>query len=1225
MTNIVKLTEEKKSEKVQFDAFGRPIGTDDAEITVDNIKEKEKLRQKLEGQAKNNSYVPEGDVAEVLGQFQEQKKESGRFMGCVEYLDNNFYGMLAGYGGAYALWKLAISPNSPIDLLFFGSIRNRMKDRAETLRLKKAGRLPDAQGNVKKSELINDAFDNMKQASADLRSTEFEEARRSVQGREYANKTFAEPSGWQKFKDGMAKNIQDFGRGKVRLGGWIGLISGAYYYYNKLAAAAQNAPGDTEAEKRKNLGRITVEQVGNIAFTMKAVDNVLFFNYLSEAMGYKQKDGANAKLCSMATIISVAAMTIVTKKAFAKMTSSKAPSGSGAMRREFVNQFRITGKGFYDRFEKAFRSAFKKFYEKNAKTIKQYDDRIRTNLQTIFPNNKWATEGGGGDVVSDVLKDLDTQIIDAGGPRKFFLKSFDDAAAEAGEEFSARMKDSPFDELMKDTFGRRRMALNAAKEGADGALTKQIDAALAELDEAEQFVLDYAANALKATDDGMNIVRRQIIRENKRALRGWFTTVKSVEDDGFQRLREAFESTTRRVDEWNERPFFEAPDPDALARELEDFGMTVRTLDIDFIFQGGQGGDIFEGLQRYKEFETNFKNLIDDAEIPKALNLDSPAKLAVGTPSRGAKKNSEEVMDEIIRILGMPGSTGQEKALVKAIKRVLQKSIDDIDATAADDVLDSGGSTVLSRNLDDIGKAEKTITTKLTPEQAEQEFIDILKNLIYRKYRNTDEFSMSQQAANMKEAEFFDVARRKYRQVIKDVESDPEFRGLLDVDQPLSGKKRVKRTRQLGDWLTNNPRSRDKLLEMGIPPNKLNTFILNGVRTSVGFTLAYHIADTAEDLAYNSMQLRGEGAPIVYTTDTYLSRILNSTAGLSHYAQFYDYITKKAIEKGVDPTEYGHKFIKTVGDSFMEIIKESPDQEGTVANEVRKKIKDFIGRSRSDNERKTSSDRAMEILEYIEENAGPENAKGFQISKLINDNLSSVGAPAKGSESAKREKVAQEKIRASYRTLNRFILMNSNIFVRLVKALNATAVPDNLDDIFYLDSDDLKTVWAALTRLYHYAYPDELDGKIYENDEWSFPFWRQIKSLVSDDKRAYDQGRSERANESTILRKIIYQKEDLSKLVREVINEFSYGKGYTPYPYHSDIGRDDEPAEDFIQDWKGFELSLVRDESRKTAIQLAKVLVKDLELFGDVVDLIGQNQSVATEILKSIRKNEEKS
>lgn len=116
-----------------------------------------------------------------------------------------------------------------------------------------------------------------------------------------------------------------------------------------------------------------------------------------------------------------------------------------------------------------------------------------------------------------------------------------------------------------------------------------------------------------------------------------------------------------------------------------------------------------------------------------------------------------------------------------------------------------------------------------------------------------------------------------------------------------------------------------------------------------------------------------------------------------------------------------------------------------------------------------------------------------------------------------------------------------------------------------------------------------------------------------------------------VLKKEIQEKEsvkmdenNLKDLVKGIIKE-NYGKGYTPYPYHSHIGQDQEPAEDFIQDWKDFELSLVRDESRETAIRVAKVLIRDLELFGDVLDLVGKNQSVATEILKYLRKNEENS
>ena len=125
----------------------------------------------------------------------------------------------------------------------------------------------------------------------------------------------------------------------------------------------------------------------------------------------------------------------------------------------------------------------------------------------------------------------------------------------------------------------------------------------------------------------------------------------------------------------------------------------------------------------------------------------------------------------------------------------------------------------------------------------------------------------------------------------------------------------------------------------------------------------------------------------------------------------------------------------------------------------------------------------MEILEYVEEAVGPETTAGGAVAKAHETQLSTVGAAERGSSAEEREEVSKERMKASYRTLNRFILMNSNIYIRLVKALNAQAVPENLDNIFKLDPDDPDLVWTALTKLYHYAYPDKLDGKIYEDFE----------------------------------------------------------------------------------------------------------------------------------------------
>ena len=71
------------------------------------------------------------------------------------------------------------------------------------------------------------------------------------------------------------------------------------------------------------------------------------------------------------------------------------------------------------------------------------------------------------------------------------------------------------------------------------------------------------------------------------------------------------------------------------------------------------------------------------------------------------------------------------------------------------------------------------------------------------------------------------------------------------------------------------------------------------------------------------------------------------------------------------------------------------------------------------------------------------------------------------------------------------------------------------------------------------------------------------------------------------------KKNDLDKLIAEFLNE-NTGQGYGQYPYHSDSHDEDEPAEDYMEEWKALELELVRDETRNTAIAVAKILVKDL-------------------------------
>lgn len=101
------------------------------------------------------------------------------------------------------------------------------------------------------------------------------------------------------------------------------------------------------------------------------------------------------------------------------------------------------------------------------------------------------------------------------------------------------------------------------------------------------------------------------------------------------------------------------------------------------------------------------------------------------------------------------------------------------------------------------------------------------------------------------------------------------------------------------------------------------------------------------------------------------------------------------------------------------------------------------------------------------------------------------------------------------------------------------------------------------------------------------------------------------------------KKQDLNKLMVEFLNENS-GQGYSKYPYSSSVEDEEEPREDYVEEWKALSIEVIRDESRDTAIQIAKILVKDLELFEDVLDLAGQNQSIGTEILTKLKQSKEK-
>jgi hypothetical protein len=93
---------------------------------------------------------------------------------------------------------------------------------------------------------------------------------------------------------------------------------------------------------------------------------------------------------------------------------------------------------------------------------------------------------------------------------------------------------------------------------------------------------------------------------------------------------------------------------------------------------------------------------------------------------------------------------------------------------------------------------------------------------------------------------------------------------------------------------------------------------------------------------------------------------------------------------------------------------------------------------------------------------------------------------------------------------------------------------------------------------------------------------------------------------------------EIKNLIKEAFTDSVYGK----YPYSHQSGNEEEPKPDFVEEWKKFELSVVQDKTRQIAVNLAKILVKDLELFNDILDLVGQNQSLASEIMRKMEESE---
>jgi len=133
------------------------------------------------------------------------------------------------------------------------------------------------------------------------------------------------------------------------------------------------------------------------------------------------------------------------------------------------------------------------------------------------------------------------------------------------------------------------------------------------------------------------------------------------------------------------------------------------------------------------------------------------------------------------------------------------------------------------------------------------------------------------------------------------------------------------------------------------------------------------------------------------------------------------------------------------------------------------------------------------------------------------------------------------------------------------------------------------------------------DDKEKKKPNWLKSWWNDAKQLSMDTWRSLTKETNTMNND------------DIRTLIKEAFTDKVYGQ----YPYSHCSGDEEEPKEDYMEEWKRFCMEMVQDKSKERAIAIAKLLVKDVELFEDVLDLAGQNQSVGSEILRKMQKSEE--
>lgn len=150
-------------------------------------------------------------------------------------------------------------------------------------------------------------------------------------------------------------------------------------------------------------------------------------------------------------------------------------------------------------------------------------------------------------------------------------------------------------------------------------------------------------------------------------------------------------------------------------------------------------------------------------------------------------------------------------------------------------------------------------------------------------------------------------------------------------------------------------------------------------------------------------------------------------------------------------------------------------------------------------------------------------------------------------------------------------------------------------------------------------YVDELNDFVNRAQQGAMPSAIDLKSRLKQVVRGTITPKIQENREVTMMKQ-----KDIRQLVSEVLNE-NYGK----YPYHSNEPSESEPDEDYMVEWSAL-VDDVCDNKKKNVdgdpntfedvtIEVAKILVKDQDLFRDVLEAAGANKSIGVAIMQKLK------